>query len=88
MGLLCPLAVAAKTAQNTCPAKTLSLESGCTHTQTTSNYRTLLAGAKKSKGGLKKVAVLFQELNQVRAAPRTRLAGKDWKSGWTMEKSK
>ena len=34
MGLLCPPSVASKTAQNTCPAKTLSLETGCTNTHT------------------------------------------------------
>ena len=34
IGLLCPSAAASTTAQNTCLAKTLSLESGCTHTHT------------------------------------------------------
>ena len=37
MGLLCPPAVASKTAQNSCPAKTFSLESECTHTNTHAN---------------------------------------------------
>ena len=34
MGLLCPPAAASTTALSTCLAKTLSLESGCTHTHT------------------------------------------------------
>ena len=37
IGLLCPSAAASTTAQNTCLAKTLSLESGCTHTKNNKN---------------------------------------------------